>query len=269
MKIAATYSIKGGVGKTTSAVNLAYEASRSGARVLLWDVDPQGAATFFFRIKPRIKGGSKAMVGEQGSLEAHIRATDTPGVDVVPADFSLRHLDLHLDHVDKPRQRLAELLAPLGDLFDLAILDCPPSISLASESVFGATDALIVPVLPATLSARTLRQLVQFLEDTPSAPKVMPHFAMVDGRKRLHRELVESLPNERPEFLKAVIPNASAVERMGVERAPVATFAPRSSAAEAFGDLWREIATRLWSPSTTVNPHVVHLLLHSRPRYRQ
>ncbi|HVV38329.1 MAG TPA: ParA family protein [Acidimicrobiales bacterium] len=248
MKVAATYSIKGGVGKTTSAVNLAHEAARAGVRVLLWDIDPQGAATYFFRVKPRLRGGTKSMVRHPDGLDRHIHSTDVAGVDLVPADFSLRHLDLHLDHVDKPRRRLAELLAPLDSVFDLAIIDCPPSISLASESVFGATDALIVPVLPATLSARTIEQLVRFLQERPRPPQLLPHFAMVDRRKKLHRDLVETLPARRPEFLKAAIPNASAVERMGVERAPVGAFAPRSAAAEAFAELWREIATRLWSP---------------------
>jgi len=246
MKVIATYSIKGGVGKTTSAVNLAYAAARHGVRVLLWDVDPQGAATFFFRIKPKVKGGTRRLVGDGGALEAHIRATDLPGVHVVPADFSLRHLDLHLDGVARPAERLASLLAPCAASYDLAILDCPPSISLASESVFGAADALVVPVLPATLSARTLAQLMGFLEGDDNAPRVHPHFSMVDRRKRLHRELVDSLPQSWPDFLRTAIPNSSAVERMGVERSPVATFAPRTAAAVAFGELWTELATRLW-----------------------
>ena len=97
MKVLATYSIKGGVGKTTAAVNLAAEAARAGARVLLWDLDPQGAATFFVRVKPRFKGGAERLVSKHGELAEHVRETDIAGVDVLPADFSLRHLDLHLD----------------------------------------------------------------------------------------------------------------------------------------------------------------------------
>jgi cellulose biosynthesis protein BcsQ len=249
MKALATYSIKGGVGKTTSAVNLAHEAARAGARVLLWDVDPQGAATFFFRIKPKMKGGTRRLVQGGSALEDHARSTDVIGLDVLPADFSLRNLDLHLDDTANPTERLAALLAPLADAYDLAILDCPPSISLASESVFGAVDALVVPVIPATLSARTLTQLAEFLASAPprpSVPRLLPHFSMVDRRKRLHRDLVESLPAEWPGFLKTGIPMSSAVERMGVERAPVAAFAPRTAAAAAFRDLWTELAALLW-----------------------
>lgn len=246
MKVVANYSIKGGVGKTTSAVNLAYEASLSGSRVLVWDLDPQGAATYFFRIKPKVKGGTQRLVGGKGELMSHIRASDAPSLHLLPADFSLRHLDVHLDGTKRPLDRLASLLEPVAGSYDVALLDCPPSISLASESVFGATDALLVPVIPTTLSGRTLAQLAGFLEAKEGAPRILPYFSMVDGRKRLHRELMVALRSEWPEFLPTVIPAASVVERMGPQRAPVAAFAPSAPAASAFRDLWGDVAARLW-----------------------
>jgi len=246
VKVLATYSIKGGVGKTASAVNLAYEAACAGARVLVWDLDPQGAASFYFRIKPRLKGGTERLIGAKGELAPHVRGTDIPALHLVPAHFSLRHLDLHLDATKRPTRRLASLLEPLADTYDVAFLDCPPSISLASESVFGSSDALLVPVIPTTLSARTLDQLAAFLHDQTSPPEILPHLTMVDGRKKLHRDQVASLRSAWPAFLATAIPAASVVERMGVERAPVATFAPRSTAAVAYRQLWAEVAGRLW-----------------------
>lgn len=247
MKVLATYSIKGGVGKTTLAVNLAHEASRAGARVLVWDLDPQGAATYLFRVKPKVKGGTERLVGARGDLAAHVRATDFAAVHLVPADFSLRHLDLQLDATKRPTERLAALLETVADRYDVAFLDCPPSISLASESVFGAADALLVPVIPTTLSRRTLNQLGRFIDGLSSPPEILPYFSMVDRRKRLHRDLLTSLPEEWPGFLTTVIATASAIERMGPERTAVGAFAPNVAAARAFRDLWAEVATRIWS----------------------
>lgn len=246
MKVVATYSIKGGVGKTSTAVNLAAEAARAGVRVLVWDLDPQGAATYLFRVRAKVRGGSRRLVGAGGELAAHIRGTELSAVHVAPADFSLRHLDLHLEATERPTDRLTSLLEPIAGHYDLALLDCPPSISLASESVFGAADALLVPVVPATLASRTLAQLVDFLDDQVAAPSVLPVLSMVDRRRALHRELVASLAEEWPEMLRTTIPAAAVIERMGAERAPVAAFAPRSAAAAAYRDLWAEVADLLW-----------------------
>jgi chromosome partitioning protein len=247
VKTLATYSIKGGVGKTTSAVNLAYEAARSGARVLLWDLDPQGAATFFFRIKPVVDGGAKRLIGAKGSLVAHIHATDYPGLDLVPADFSLRNLDLHLDDAKRPIRRLAGLLEPISNRYDLTILDCPPGITLASESVFSAADALLVPTIPTPLSKRTLDQLSEFLADYPAPPVILPFASIVDRRKRLQRDIAAALATETCRFLPTAIPNASAIERMGVEKAPIATYAPNSQEAIAFRHLWSDVLARTWN----------------------
>jgi cellulose biosynthesis protein BcsQ len=235
-RVLATYNIKGGVGKTSAAVNLATLAAREGHPTLLWDLDPQGASTYLFRVKPKIRGGGRKLVRGKTDVEAQIKGTDTEGLDLLPADFSYRHMDLALDSTKK---RLAHVLAPLD--YAYTFLDCPPSISLVSENVFEVADALLVPIIPATLSSRTLEQLHQVLD---KGPRVLGFFSMADRRKRMHREVMEEITREH-DVLHTVIPTSADVERMGAERAALVDFAPRSRAARAYADLWEEVRSRL------------------------
>jgi chromosome partitioning protein len=206
------------VGKTAAAVNLAYLAAQRGSSTLLWDLDPQAAATYTFRIKPKIKGGARALVKGRRELDAVIKGTDYERLEVVPADFSYRNLDLVLDSMKKPTRRLSRLLRDLDGEYDWVILDCPPSISLASENVIDAADAILVPVIPTPLSLRTLEQLASFVVDSGDGTVVLPFLSMVDRRKKLHREIVEMLQAERPELLRTTIPSSIDVERMSVRR---------------------------------------------------
>jgi chromosome partitioning protein len=240
--VLASYNIKGGVGKTSTAVNLAYLAARGGASTLLWDLDPQGGSTYLLRIKPKVKGGGRRLVAGKTDAAARIKGTDYDGLDLLPADFSYRHMDLDLDATKRPTRRLARVLAPLERDYDYVFLDCPPSISLVSEGVFKASDALLIPLLPATLSARTLDRLE---EVSGNGVRRLPFFSMVDTRKRMHRDVMEQIASECPEMLHTVVPLAADVERMGTERAALEEFAPRGRAAEAFRNLWTEIRERL------------------------
>ena len=113
--------------------------------------------------------------------------------------------------------------------------------------MFDAADALIVPTIFTTLSERTLERLTRFLAEQTHAPTLLPFASMLDRRKRLQRGLVAHLTRDIPGFLQTAIPNASVIERVGVEREPVARFAPTSPAATAFRNLWAEIAARVWT----------------------
>jgi chromosome partitioning protein len=245
MKVLATYNIKGGVGKTASAVNLSYLAARSGLSTLVWDLDPQGAATFYYRIKPKVKGGARKLVKGKTTLGACVRGTDFEGLDLIPADFSYRHMDLELDSTKKPTGRLHRLIEPFRDEYDVVFLDCPPSISLVSESVFRAADALLVPSIPTVLSIRTLEQLAVALRGLKTKSlEVLPFWCMVDRRKRLHRDLCQAPPSDPFRVLSAAIPSSSDVEKMGLHRSPIETYAHRSVAARAYRRLWDEVAER-------------------------
>ena len=250
MKVYALYNIKGGVGKTASAVNLAYLSTLSGAQTLVWDLDPQGAATFYFRIRPKIKGGGGKLLKKKrlGKLHRHVRGTDFEGLDLLPADFSYRHLDLALDATKDPARRLALALDALAGEYHRVFLDCAPGMSLTSESIFHAADALLVPTIPTPLSLRTLEQLDRHLRrEGPEDLRVLPFFTMVDRRKKLHREVVDSRSlglRRVSDPLATSIPYASAVEQMGLERAPLHAFDSASPGSRAYWDLWLEIESR-------------------------
>jgi chromosome partitioning protein len=270
MRIYASYNIKGGVGKTTTAVNLAYLAAAGGLRTLLWDLDPQGAASYMFRVKPKVKGGGRALITGKRTLDDAIKGTDFDNLDLIPADFTYRNMDLLLDDEDKdkdrdkdrdkdkgkndksdknkdvpggkPARRLSKLLAPMEDEYDVVFLDCPPSVSLVSENVLHAADVIVVPLIPTTLSVRTLDQLNDFVDEFQGhRPQLLAFFSMVDRRKKLHREITEKLSTERNEVARTAIPALSLIETMSVERAPVAVFAPASAAAKAYRALWAEV----------------------------
>ncbi len=246
MKIIATYNIKGGVGKTSTAVNLAYLASCQTAKTLVWDLDPQGASSYYFRIKPKVKGGSKKLIAGDHDLDDLIKATDFEHLDLLPADFSFRNLDLILDTRKKPTRQLKKLLKPLSEMYDYIFLDCPPNISLLSEAVFEASDVLLSPLIPTTLSIRTLEQLKKYLQDSElKKVQLMPFFSMADRRKKLHREIMTTLIEDHQDILQTAIPYASDIERMGLERMPLPAYANRSRSVQAYQALWQEIQTQL------------------------
>ena len=242
MKVYATYNIKGGVGKTSTAVNLAYLSAREGRRTLLWDLDPQAAATFLFRVRPRVKGGGHGLVSRKRPVEDALKATDFDNLDLLPADFSYRNMDLDLDDTKKRTTRLGQLLDTVADDYDVAVLDCPPSISLVSENVMHAADVLLVPLIPATLSLRTFAQLTRFVgESEGHRPEIVAFFSMADRRKRLHRDVIAALPRDGTRVAETVVPSLSLIERMAEHRAPVPAFAPSSPAARIYESLWAEV----------------------------
>lgn len=247
MKVLALSSIKGGVGKTTSAVTLAHFAALAGHRVLVWDVDPQGAATYALGVGRRVAGGGRRLFDSSRSLRDNVFESRWERLDVVPADFSLRRLDTAFTRIPKPRRTFGRLLAGVADDYDVVVIDCPPGIGLSIESVLRATDLVLVPVVPATLPLRCFDQLSAFMAGDKRLRRVpaVAFLTMVDRRKRGHLELTESLPTERSELFTTVVPAAADVERLPDRREPLSIFAPASPATDAYRRLWGETADRL------------------------
>jgi chromosome partitioning protein len=246
MRIIACYSNKGGVGKTATSVNLAYLSAARGYRTLLCDLDPQGASGFYFRIKPSKKLLSTAFFDDVEKVVSAIRASDYENLDLLPANLTYRDFDIFLSQMKNKRSRLKKVLKVMDTDYQVIILDCPPNISLLSENVFRAADKVVVPVIPTTLSVRTLEQLYTFFKDKDyQVKKILPFFSMVQHSKNLHRETMAALQKEYKSLLKGYIPFSSDVERMGVYRAPVLTFAGKDQASTAYRTIWDELEKKV------------------------
>jgi chromosome partitioning protein len=253
VKVVAVYSTKGGVGKTSADVNLAWEAART-LRVLVWDLDAQGAATFLLQVKPKLKGGVGSLVTGNSKVSRAIRSTGLSNIDVLPADASYREFDLVLDQAKKSEQRISKILEHVSDDYDVVILDCPPGASLVAENAVYSSDAVVVPLVPSPLSMRSLDQVIELVGASGSETTIVGFFSMVDRRKTQHRDTVAQLPARYPSVTSVVIPATVKVELMGEKRAPLASFAASSEAALAYGDLWTRVHAAIL-PQSEKKPH--------------
>lgn len=242
MRTWALYSLKGGVGKTAAAVNLAWEAAGAGRRVLVWDLDPQGAATWYLRVETDDRLAAKKVVAGKVPLGRHVRPTRYARLDVLPADFSFRHADALLRAASGAKKVLRRLIEPFSEQYHLMILDCPPGIGTLAAGILRAADTVPVPVVPTPLSLRALRQIRDFAaaEGVPDA-NLRPFYSLVDRRKRLHRDLLEAPPKLMRGAPDAWIGYSAEAERMGEARAPLGAYAPRSPVAAQFHRLWRAL----------------------------
>jgi cellulose biosynthesis protein BcsQ len=145
-----------------------------------------------------------------------------------------------------PTERLLRMSRSLNEVYDCLLLDCPPGMSLLSENVLRAADAVIVPTLPTPLSLRMLEQLFDLVARAgwPDL-RILPFFSMVDRRKSLHEEIIAATRQRFPTILATEVPYWSEIERMAVRRAPIPAYAPRSPAALVYSSLWSEILARL------------------------
>ncbi|MFY7901101.1 MAG: ParA family protein [Chitinophagaceae bacterium] len=237
----AFYNLKGGVGKTASSINLAYLAAAGGLKTLLWDVDPQGSSSFFLGASSSAKNEAKKLINNEIDLESTIQPSAYENLFVIPSDLSARNADVLLNDLKQSKKRFASLLSPLKKQFDLIIIDSPPGISLVHDNIFNASDWVIMPNIPTTLSIRSYETVTAYFEENKlDITKIKCFFSMVDHRKNLHHETMASFYKDKV-FFKNYIPYLSDVEKMGIHEAPLETYASGSYAAQCYKELWKEI----------------------------
>ncbi len=241
MIVVALYNLKGGVGKTASCVNFAYLAAKDGFKTLLWDIDPQGSTTFYYKVKPKDVQGIKKLISKDANLESAILSTEYDNLEIIAADNSVKSFDIMVEEMKGQKNRLKGILKQLENDYDFVFIDCPPGFSALSENIFSAADVILMPIIPSTLSIRTYNMVKDYFKEKElDSTKLMCFFTMADRRKNMHNEIMELLYKDK-KFFQNYIPYLSEVEKMGIHRQPIEEYARSSYAAKCYHELWTEI----------------------------
>ncbi|UAK24539.1 ParA family protein [Sphingomonas nostoxanthinifaciens] len=240
MATLAVYSSKGGVGKTSLSVNLAWAAATlSSRKTLLWDLDAQGAASFILAPDRKARDEARAVIERDVAPEKVIVPTGIANLDLLPADASLRTLDLLFSDIGA-NKRLRKIGETLAQTYDRIVIDCPPGLGVTAEQVIRGATLILVPLIPSALSTRAAEELRQHLDQRgKSAPPVLSVFNLVDRRRLAHRAALAAAPDQ------PAIPMASVVEQMAERHAPVGVYARNAPVTKAITGLWTTIERRL------------------------
>ena len=215
-------------------------------------MDHQGATGYFLNMDDQLKGGLKSVIKDMDKPLAKRKLfskglqTDFEDLDILPSDMSLRFLDIKASEAKQSKKFIAKLIQPLLEEYDYIFVDCPPGLTVANESLLYAADLVLVPTIPSVLSVHMLEKLRDYInesiKDKKQRPKIRAFFNMADLRKTMHKEIYDQLCVKRKTLILPVaIPNATVAERRGIERTPIAEFAPNSTAAKEYDKLWQAV----------------------------
>ncbi len=241
---------KGGVGKTTTVINLGAYLGALGARVLLIDCDPQANTTSGLGLRPD-GGGLYDVLAVGDPLVDAIVSTGTPGVDLLPATPDLAAAEVELLDTDAPDGLLRAALEPALDRYDFVLLDCPPSLGVLTLNALVAADAVLVPVQCEYLALEGLARLMNTLDRIRATanPRLRIFglvMTMYDGRTTLSQQVAEEVRRHYPTLIfNAVIPRSVRLGEAPSFGTPILQYDPQSRGALAYRDLAQEVAARV------------------------
>jgi chromosome partitioning protein len=253
-KVIAVANQKGGVGKTTTAVNLAACLSAAGRRVLLFDLDPQANATSGVGLE-KAEGASAyyPLLGE-GLLLDKIKSTRYERLDVIPSEMDLCGVDVELARSENHLRRVAMALEPVvnSGRYDLVILDCPPSLGVLTLNAFAAADGLLVPLQCEYYSLEgisMIHRLISQLRDAGVNPRLEIFgvlMTMYDARTRLSAQVVSEVRQHfGGKVFETQIPRSTRLAEAPSFGKPIIHYDKYSASAAAYDVLAQEVMTRL------------------------
>ena len=243
---------KGGVGKTTSAVNVAASLGLLGSRVLIVDLDPQGNATSGVGIMKRdLRGTTKEFLSGEGDVKATVHETEFSNLWIIPANTSLAGAEFDLLDFEESEYRLKNLLAPLKEEFDYIIIDCPPSLGMLTVNALSASDGIVVPMQCEFYSLEGLSQLMMTIKRikrlyNPDLSVTGILVTMYNGRLLLSMQVLSELKKHYADklFSVEISRNVKLSEAPGFGK-PVYYHDRKSKGSIEYMEVAKELRTRI------------------------